>query len=753
MLRTYDIDGHALIARAPDRVPVEARGETGELFGLFRKLWRRKAVIVTTVVLLMVLAAAVIFLLTPRYTSSAFVLINPQKTDVIDIQAVLAGLPTDQQSILSQSKVLSSRDLAARTVKALALDRDPEFNTDLQPPTAVTNAIAAIRQFLDAAGLVPLNTLTDEQRAEKEQIAVVDNFLTDLVVTPQSGSSVIQIAFTSDSPRTSSSVVNTLADLYIAGQMEAKSAAIGRANGFLNEQLKVLQEKTLESEKAVEAYRASKGLVQGKLDTEGTTISSEQMSDLGTQLVEAQATRSQAEARLAQAVKLSSSSDDAGSATEILDSPLIQRLREQESDLARALADAKQKLGPTHPEMIALRAQMANLQGTINAETRKIIGALRKEAAVARANEQAIEAKLNEFKIQVGGLNEADVQLRALEREADANKLLLQAFLTRSMETSHQDSLLEPDAQIISRADVPQQQSFPQTKLLLMVGFLVAVFVAILFALALESLDRGIRSAEQVRRLMGVRTLGLVPGLKGWRWLGRRPEDYVLRKPDSAFAESIRIMNADLTLMSPDQPSRTVLVTSAVPAEGKTTIVVSLARLLAAAGHKVIVIDCDLRHPSTHRAFGAPVGPGLVELLSGTAPIEDVLHRDRKSGASIIPAGKSTPSAAELLGSERMKSMLAGLAGFYDMIILDSAPVLAVSETRMLPRLVDKTVLIVRWGATHQKTVQLALEELADGGADIAGVLLTRVDVKKNAKYDFGDSHYYYGGLRKFYTN
>src|SRR5882724_11537942 len=243
MLRTYDIDGHALIARDPDRVPAEARGETGELFGLIRKLWRRKPVIVTTVVLLMILTAAVIFLLTPRYTSSAFVLINPQKTDVIDIQDVLAGLPTDQQSILSQSKVLSSRDLAARTVKALALDRDPEFNTDLQPPTAVTNAIAAIRQFLDAAGLVPLNTLTDEQRAEKEQIAVVDNFLADLVVTPQTGSSVIQIAFTSDSPRTSSTVVNTLADLYIAGQMEAKSAAIGRANGFLNEQLKVLQEK------------------------------------------------------------------------------------------------------------------------------------------------------------------------------------------------------------------------------------------------------------------------------------------------------------------------------------------------------------------------------------------------------------------------------------------------------------------------------------------------------------------------------
>lgn len=753
MLRSYDIDARALSVRPADRAPVEARGETGELIELIRKLWRRKAVIVATIFALVILAAAAIFQLTPRYTASAFVLINPQKTDVINVQAVLSGLPTDQQSILSQARVLSSRNLAARTVKALSLDLDPEFNTDLQPPTVVTNAVAAIRQFLVAVGLITSTTLTDAQRAEKEQIAVVDNFLLDLVVTPQTGSSVIQVAFTSDSPKTSASVVNTVADLYIAGQVEAKSAAIERANSFLDEQLKVLEEKTLESETAVEAYRTSKGLIQGKVESQGATISSEQISDLGTQLVEAQAKRAQAEARLAQAESSIPFGDGAGSATEILDSPLIQRLREQESDLGRELADAQQRFGPTNPQMIALRAQMANLQATIDAETRKIVGALRKEAAVARANERAIEANLNQLKVQVGGLNEADVQLRALEREAAANSLLLQAFLTRSVETSHQDSSLEPDAEIISRADVPQQPSFPQMKLLLMVSFLVAVFVAIFLALALESLDRGIRSAEQIRRLMGVRSLGLVPGLKAWRWSSRRPEDYVLRKPASAFAESIRIMNADLTLMSPDQPSRTVLITSAVPAEGKTTIVVSLARLLATSGHKVVVVDCDLRHPSIHRTSGAPLSPGLVELLSGTAPIEDVLRQDRKSGASIMPAGRSTPLAAELLGSEKMRDMLSELARTYDMIILDSAPVLAVSETRMLPRLVDKTVFVVRWAATHQKTVKLALEELADGGADVAGVLLTRVDVKKNAKYNFGDSDYYYSGLRKFYTN
>jgi capsular exopolysaccharide synthesis family protein len=752
MLRLYDVDARAVDLRAPVRAPAEVPGETGELFDLARKLWRRKGFVAATVLLLMILAIAAVFLLTPRYTASAFVLINPQKADVIDVQAVLSGIPTDQQSIVSQAKVLGSRSLAARAVKALSLDKDPEFNPDLQPPTIVTSAIAAIRQFLTVVGLVAPNSMTDEQRAEKEQINVVDNFLDDLIVTPQAGSSVIQVSFTSDSPRTAASVVNTLADLYIGAQVEAKTAAIAHANDFLDEQLKVLQEKTLASENAVEAYRASKGLIKGKLETEGSTISSEQISDLGTQLVEAQAKRAEAEARLVQAEGLAPGGT-VGSTTEILDSPLIQKLREQESDLNRALADAKLKYGPTHPQMVALKAQMANLQATIATETRKIIGSLHKEAVVARNNEQAIEAKLNDLKVQVGGLNEADVQLRALEREADANRLLLQAFLTRSVETNHQDTNLQPDAQIISRADVPQQPSFPQTKLLLMASFLMAVFVAILLALTVESLDRGIRSAEQVRRLMGVRSLGLVPGLKTWRWASRRPEDYVLRKPDSAFAEAIRIMNADLSLMNAGQSSKTVLITSAVPAEGKTTVAVSLARLVAARGRKVLIIDCDLRHPSLHRSFGSPLSPGLVEVLSGTVPLEDALHQDRKSNAHVMPAGKRTPPAAELVGSERMRGLLAELAGAYDMIILDSAPVLAVSETRMLPRLVDKTVFIVRWAATHQKTVKLALDELIDGGADIAGVLLTRVDVRKNAKYDFGDSRYYSSGMRRFYTD
>jgi capsular exopolysaccharide synthesis family protein len=261
-----------------------------------------------------------------------------------------------------------------------------------------------------------------------------------------------------------------------------------------------------------------------------------------------------------------------------------------------------------------------------------------------------------------------------------------------------------------------------------------------------------VRSAEQVQQLMGMPTMGFIPKLRTPKWIYGEPEVHVLAKPCSAFAESIRGLHTGLMLARANQPPKVVLITSALPKEGKTVIAVSLARLLASAGHRVVIIDGDFRRPSVHRTFKAPLKPGLMEYLCGSADLESVVHQDRQSTADVIPAGAETRRTTELLESNTMAALLSRLAETYEIVIIDSAPVLAASDVRVLARLVDKTVFLVRWADTRQKTAVAALQQLLHAGADVAGVVISVVDVKRHAQYDFGDAAYNYSHLRRYYS-
>jgi capsular exopolysaccharide synthesis family protein len=267
----------------------------------------------------------------------------------------------------------------------------------------------------------------------------------------------------------------------------------------------------------------------------------------------------------------------------------------------------------------------------------------------------------------------------------------------------------------------------------------------------IEHLDQGFRSMEQVERMMGVIPLGLVPKLTGLGAVGKKPERYVLEKPASAFGEAVRRLYTAL-LLSGATPPKKILFCSSLPKEGKTTMVVSLARMLASVGQKVIVVDCDLRRPVVHEMFGVSSEPGLIECLSGDAALEEVIQTDQYSGAHLVSAGTPVAHSPNYLGSQSMKKVLDTLAQRYDFVIIDTAPVMAVSDSLVLSRLVDTTVFLVRWAETRRETAIAAVRQIIDAGADVAGVLLTMVDVKEHAQYGFGDSGSYTGTIKKYYS-
>jgi polysaccharide biosynthesis transport protein len=568
-----------------------------------------------------------------------------------------------------------------------------------------------------------------------------------LEVSPVGRSRVIRIAFTSRNPRTAAAVANQLADFYIVSQLDAKFEATQQANEWLSGRLAKLREAVDQAERAVEEFRQKTGLIQGKDSTRKT----QEISELNAQLVVERTKRAETEARLLQVERLLNGPGGVQAVSKVLQSALIQSLREQQAEVERQAAELSREYGDKHPRMINIRAQAEDLREKIAEEVDRIVHGLGNEVGVARAREATLAAALDRLREEVGRANTDEVTLRNLEREADASRALLETFLARSKETGNQVDFQQADATVISRADVPDSPSFPRGELLLIAAVGGATFLSLMLALGVETLDPGFRSMEQIERQMGAPPLGLVPAIKGLEKLRRRPDMYLLEKPASAYAEAIRSLYTGLLLSGGEQPPKTILVASALPREGKTSIALSLARMLASTGHSVVLVDCDLRRPALHKSFGVQSQPGLVEVLLGKSSLDAVLATDPPSGARLVPAGEPVRNPADLLGSSRMKCFLAELAEGHDLVILDSPPLLAVSDARMLARIADRTLFLVRWVDTRREKVIAGWRQVVEAGGKVAGVALTLVDVRRHAQYSYSDSGAYYGRVKKYY--
>lgn len=718
-----------------------------DLRELLRKLWRRRGVILGIVVTMTILAAVVISQLTPLFTATAQVMINPRKNQTVNLESALSGLPLDQETIASEIEVIKSKGLAERVVAKLELYRLAEFNSSLRPPS-VWRALSPkewLPQSWKEAMSGPAKVYSEEEKAALQRAAIIRAFHAGLRIERVERSRVIGISFTSRDAKFAQQIANTVADLYIVEQLEAKFEATKKATGWLNDRLSDLRRQVDISERAVEAFRVQSGLTESK----GVTLVSQQVSELSTQLVLASTKRGESEARLRQVETLLKQRDGIASAAEVLASPLIQSLRGQEATVLRRVAELSEEFGDKHPRMINAKAEIDNIRSKISAEVNRIIQGLRNEVAVARSREAALQNRIRDLEQRVGTMNRSEVQLRALEREAKANRTLYENFLGRFKELSEQGDIQQADARVVSYADMPSSPSFPKSLLLLGLAFVGSLFTGVATAGVIERLDHGFRSMEQIERRTGIPAISLVPMLPR---TAKSPADYILSNPHSAYSESLRSLFASLHLSNVDDPPKVILMTSSVPEEGKTLTAVSLARLISRTGKKVILIDGDLRRPQVHRNFGLESVPGLVEVLAGEVALDAALQRDAASGTYVLPAGAKPANPVDLFSSQQLRSLIAGLRGAADMVIIDSAPLAAVSDARILSRLVDKTVFVVRWASTRREVVQMALRQLLDAGADMAGVVLSRVDVRKHAGYGYGDSGYYYGRSRKYYT-
>jgi len=740
-----------------------SRSEELNLRELWRALTRRKLVLLATILVITGGAFGYVSRQTPMYTAEALIHVQNRDAQVVQIDGVVEELIADPATIESEIELLNSRAFLRRIAEQLGLVNDPEFNPALRPDASEPSFLETINPFR----YLPeewLTSLGGSQRSDLDDVAAkldpaavtlndVIGRLANRVDVAQVGRSyVISLSFLSENPTKAAEIANTMAEQYLVTQVEAKYDAAQRATEWLSKRIDELRGQVLEAEAKIVEYRTQNNLVDTSNSNNPITL---QFFQLNTQMALAQAERAAAEARLGQARSLVSSEGGVAAAALVLNSPLMSSLRDQETQLIRRLSEMATVYGENHPQMVNTRAEIQSIRDKMQDEVQRIIQDLNNEVAVSRAREQELTNNMARLQGDAARVDLAGVQLSDLTREADTNRELFQTFLTRFREIVEQQGLQEADAKVLSAADVPVAPSHPKTALFTMIAFAASVVLGVLLVFVIERWDSdyGFRSADEIQAALGARALALVPDLNRRETQGIPAEDYILQKPNSAFAEALQRIRTSLFLTDGEHPPKTILVTSSVPLEGKSTIAAALARQSARSGLKVILIDADLRRPRLHEVIGLANQNGLSEVLTGRANPEAAIKRDEKSGLDFLPAGVGVVSPPDLFRSSTMKILLEEMAAYYDLVIIDTPPVTAVSDTFTLSGVVDKSIYVIRWEQTPRNVALAGIRQMVEAGADIAGIVLSRVDVKKHARYGYADSGYYQGYYRKYYVN
>lgn len=741
-----------------DTAPVEDDGGF-DLRSIVAFLWRAKWFMVVGMVVGLALAAAFVTSLTPTYTARATVLFSPEDRNIVNIEDVLNTSRADE--IVNQIEFLRSTNLLDRVVEQLSLADNPAFNPRLRTETTVWDRVGAWfrpenwlpMDFFINIGLVPPPPppveLTEEERARLDALGARRILMEALTLAPVPDSRVIRIAVTTGNPALSARVANAVAQQYIRAQLDAKLAANREATLWLNERTEELREEVEAAEAKVSAYRAQLA------DEVGQSVEAmqQQLSALNAAFAQASARRSAAEIRYQRARQALDDTDRIAALSVFEDARLIGVYRQEELQLRSSRRAAERLVPEGHERLQTLDAQIASAQENIRSEAERVVDVLESELEIAELEEADLEREVRALEDQLQHQEAEEVELRQLESEASASRLLYENFLTRLKETTQQQKLAEADAVVLSPAE-PGGPDTASKNRILAVGAFLGIMSGLGLVFLREKLNNTFRSIDQIHEATNLRVLGSIPEVRQVQ----EPRDvlaYIRDAPFSALAEAVRSLQTSLWFSSIDKPPQLVLFTSTVPQEGKSTTAIVSAITSARMGKKVAVVDCDLRRPSLHAIAGTTGedAAGLKRVLEGE-DLEQALWRDPDTGLAILSVGDSpslTSNATEILSSARFHAILDRLRGSFDLVILDTPPILSVTDARILSSAADATVYCIRWDHTPREAVLEGLRELSLVNAPVTGVVMTRVDAARASSY--GYSAYGSGYYRGSYTD
>ncbi|KEI70747.1 GumC family protein [Endozoicomonas elysicola] len=683
------------------------------------------------------IAILVVFSMTPIYQATSVLQIEQEQAKVVSIEEIY-GIEGGNDSYLNtQFEVLKSRGVLEKVVNKLNLLNNPEFNTRLQEAPWY----AGLLDWRDWLGLKEPEAEVDPATVMRDTINVLSAHVS---IEPVRKTQIVKIHAQSESPQLAARIANAIANAYIESYMESKLSLTLNATDWMQGRLGELSEKLKIAEQELQDYREEEQLI----DLEGVlTVSSNELKALTESLVQVRNKLAVSENIYKRIRSGEMKQGDNQSLQAVLQHPLIQDLKQDESKLERQVLDMSRRYGPKHPSMISAQSELESIRENLNIQIRNIVDGVERDYEIDKANEKSLQIAVENVKKKVQDINRKQFRLRALEREVQTNKDLYDAFFKRIQETSATSDLQTANARIVDQAFTPQVPVKPKKKLIVGIAALLGLMVSCGIAFLLEMLNNTIRTTRDVEEKLNLPVLGVLPKLTDKKLL-----DHVFNlfndKGQPGFGEAVRTIRTSVNLTAMDQQHRLFAVTSTVPGEGKSSTASNLALALGQLG-KTLLVDCDLRRPVVGKNFHIKGGSaGLANLLADTAGLNDAVHK--LEGIDIIPCGQVPPNPQELLSSERFSALLKQLREQYDYVVLDCPPVQNVSDVLMVSRHCDGLVYVVEAGRMQANAVQAAVGRLLQARAPVTGAVLNKIDPKAKDTYGYNQGYYdatgYYSG-------
>ncbi len=735
-----------------------------------RVLRKRKWIIITVFTLIVLAVVINATTVIPLYRGTARIVIEKRNPNLVSIQEVMALDAGGSDYLETQLMVIKSRVVAAEVIRRLDLENNPDFfpkprsNLISNVKTWFGDIWVSAQKWLSSlmntaqsnnqetanqteAALQEANVFSDSEMDSKlppPSPAFVSAFIPRISTHPIKGTRLVDVSFTAPEPKLATRIANELVRSYIDLNLEIRLKTTQNAMQWLSDRVNDERKKVEEAEISLLTYKDREGILTDF--SEGAeNISAQKLANLQARVVEAESIRVEAETRYRQAMALESS-EMLDSIPEVMNNDLIQEIKKIEVTLYNRMSELSKKYGRSHPQMVAVKSELADLKVRRKNEIQRIVNSLRSNYKLSIAKEESLDKVLAEEKQEIIGLNKKAIRFRVLQRQAETSKHMYDLLIKRFKETSLTEEMKIGNIRIIDEAEVRYNPININLVSTIKKAMALGLILGIGLAFFLEYLDNTIKLPDEIKEYLNIPYLGPTPAFSHDEIESRFHEDLIaIHSPKSTASESFRGIRTAILFSSADAAPQTILVTSAGPSEGKTVCTANLAITMAQAGSRVLLLDCDMRKPRVHKIFNCKRGKGVSSIMVGKDPLKDTIIHTGINNLDVIPVGPIPPNPSELLGSKNMGNFIEVLRKNYQRIVIDSPPITAVTDALVLSQFADGVVLVIRAGDTPRQVVQNGLQQLRSVNSRILGAVLNGVDTGRDSYYYYQYYYYYYG--------